>query len=166
MASGDTLFVFTAGMGIPPTSSAAATPDRRGYDGHVIFDFDATTQEYLDFEGLMPQAYDGGGVTINYYYMMSSATTGGVVMSAAFERKGTADDLDSTQFAAANSASSTVPGTSGYTGSGTITFTDGADMDSVAAGDPFRLRASRVTGDGSDTASGDLEFVVFHAKET
>ena len=45
-----------------------------------------------------------------------------------------------------------------------ISFTDGADMDSVAAGEAFRLK---VTRDGvSDTAAGDAELMAVEIRET
>jgi hypothetical protein len=67
-----------------------------------------------------------------------------------------------------NEGNDTAPGTQGhvtyYTG---ITFTDGADMDSVAAGDLFILRVRRESSDtGNDTMSNDAHLWVVEVKET
>jgi hypothetical protein len=166
MATGNALFDWEAIAGVPPSATAAATLDRRGYDGHFIYDFDAATDEALDFTGVMPAHYGGGGLTIAILFMMSSATSGNVVLDVLLERHGATDDLDSSLFAAANSGTQAVPGTSGYIGTATVTFTDGADMDSIAAGDHFRLRVNRDANNAADTAAGDLELVAVYVKET
>jgi len=74
-------------------------------------------------------------------------------------------DIDSDGFAAANSVdNTTVPGTSGNVDIVNVTFTDGADMDSVAVGEGFRLKVTRDAA--SDTASGDAELLRVEIKET
>jgi hypothetical protein len=97
---------------------------------------------------------------------MSSATTGDVDLDIALERIGDQQqDIDADGFAAANSVDNTVvPGTSGNIDVVTITFTDGVDMDSIAAGELFRLKMTRDAV--SDTAAGDLELHFIHGKET
>jgi hypothetical protein len=166
MATGNSLFDFEAIAGVPSSATAAATLDRRGYDGLYVYDFDAAADEALDFVGVMPAHYGGGGLTVAILFMMSSATSGNVVLDVLPERHGAADDLDSSQFAAANSVTQAVPGTSGYIGTARVTFTDGADMDSIVAGDHFRLRISRDANNAADTAAGDLELVAVYVKET
>ncbi|KKK65637.1 hypothetical protein LCGC14_2972130, partial [marine sediment metagenome] len=58
----------------------------------------------------------------------------------------------------------TVPGTAGLVDIVTVTFTDGADMDSVAVGELFRLKVTRDAV--SDDAAGDAELVAVEIKET
>jgi hypothetical protein len=163
MASGDTLLVFGPLNNEPPSSNPA-TLDMRNL--HPVLDFDAGTNESAVFTGVMPQHYDGGGVTVKIHYAMSSATSGDVDWDAAFERIGDQQqDIDSDSFAAVNSQDdTTVPGTSGLVDVVSITFEDGADMDSVAAGEAFRLKITRDAA--NDTAAGDAELVAVEIQET
>ncbi len=164
MASGDTLLVFRPQDNEPP-STAFAQLDTR--NEHPVLDFQQdTTNEQAVFSGVMPQHYAGTtGVTVHLHYAMSSATSGTCEWDVEFERIGDqGQNLDSDGFAAANSASETVPGTAGLVSEITIAFTDGADMDSVVAGDSFRIR---VTRDGiTDTATGDAELRFIELRET
>lgn len=163
MASGDTLALFFPQDNEPPASNYT-TLDMR--NGHPCLDFDASTNESAVFSGVMPQHYDGGGVTVYLHYAMSSAESGDVDWDAEFERIGDQQqDIDSDSFAAANSVdNTTVPATTGLVDVVSIAFTDGADMDSVAAGEAFRLRITRDAS--SDTAAGDAELVAVEIRET
>lgn len=163
MASGDTLCRYTMHNNSPPSSNAA-TPDRR--NGHDVLDFDDTTNESAVFSDVMPRNYGGGGLTVYIHYSMTSATSGDVDWDVSFERIGDQQqDIDSDGFAAANSVdNTTVPGTSGNVDIVNVTFTDGADMDSIAVGEGFRVKLTRDAS--SDTATGDAEFVFMEIKET
>jgi hypothetical protein len=163
MASGDTLVIFTALHNEPPSSNAA-TLDLRNQ--HPVLDFDASTNESAVFAGVMPRHYDGSGVTVYLHYSMSSATSGDVDWDVAWERIGDQQqDIDSDGFAAVNSVdNTTVPGTSGNVDIVSVAFTDGADMDSVAVGEGFRLKVTRDAA--SDTAAGDAEIRFIEIKET
>jgi len=163
MAAGDTLLIFGPYHNEPP-SSDYATLDMRNL--HPCLDFDDTTDESAVFTGLMPRNYDGGGVTVYLHYAMSSATSGDVDWDVAFERIGDQQqDVDADSFAAVNSVDdTTVPSTSGNVDVVSVAFTDGADMDSVAAGELFRLKVTR--GAASDTATGDAELYAVELRET
>lgn len=164
MASGDTLSRFTPQHNEPPLSNPA-TPDRRG--SHPVLDFDATTNESTVFSDVMPSNYAGTtGVTVYIHYAMSSAEADTVDWDVAFERIGDQQqDLDSDGFAAVNSVdNTTVPGTSGLVDIVNVTFTDGADMDSVAVGEGFRLKVTRDAT--SDDAAGDAELRFVEIRET
>lgn len=163
MASGDTLLLFGALNNEPP-SSAPATLDQR--NGHPVLDFDAAANEDAIFTAVMPQHYAGGGVTVFLHYSMTSATSGDVDWDVAFERIGDQQqDVDSDGFAAANVVNNTtVPGTSGNVDVVSVAFTNGADMDSVAAGEAFRIKVTRDAV--SDTATGDAELHAVEVRET
>lgn len=163
MASGDTLLVFTPLHNEPPSSNAASLDLR---NQHPVLDFDASTNEDAVFSGVMPQHYDGGGVTVFLHYAMSTATSGDIDWDVAFERIGDQQqDIDSDGFAAANSGdNTTAPGTSGNVDVVSVAFTDGADMDSVAAGEGFRVKVTRDAA--SDTATGDAELRFVEIRET
>jgi hypothetical protein len=162
MASGDTLVTFYPRDNEPPSANAA-TQDTRNI--HPVLDFDAATNQAGVFSAVLPQHYAGGGVTVYLHYSMSTATSGDVDWDVAWERIGDQQlDIDADSFAAVNSVdNTTVPGTSGFVDVVSVAFTDGADMDSVAAGEKFRLK---VTRDTADTATGDAELHAVELRET
>lgn len=164
MASGDTLCVFTPLHNEPPASNPM-TLDLRNQ--HPVLDADASTNESAVFSAVMPRNYAGTtGVTVYIHYAMSTATADTIDWDVAFERIGDQQqDLDTDSFAAVNSVdNTTVPGTSGLVDIVSVTFTDGADMDSVAVGEGFRLKITRDAA--SDDAAGDSELCFVEVKET
>jgi len=164
LASGDTLLVFGPYNNEPPTSNYMTLDTR---NNHPCLDADATTNEYAVFSAVMPQSYAGTtGVTVYLHYAMSSAVADTVDWDAAFELIGDQDlDIDGDSFAAVNSVDdTTVPDTSGLVDIVSIAFTDGADMDSVTAGDSFRLKINRDAA--SDDATGDAELFKIELRET
>jgi hypothetical protein len=163
MASGDTLLVFTALHNEPP-DTAYATLDVRSQ--RPVLDFGASGNESAVFGGVMPRHYGGGGITVYLHFAMTAATSGDVDWDAAFERIGDQQqDIDSSGFASAKSVdNTTVPGTSGLVDVVSIAFSDGSEIDNIAAGEGFRLK---VTRDGvSDTAANDAELLFVELKET
>ena len=163
MATGDTLLILKPQANIPPSTNYA-TLDQR--NGHLVLDFDATTNESAIFDCVMPRNYAGGGITVYIHYAMSSATSGDIDWDVAFERIGDQQqDVDSDSFATAQSVNTTtVPATSGLVDIVNIAFTDGAQMDSVAIGESFRLKITRDAT--NDTATGDAELFGIELKET
>ena len=166
MASGDTLAVFFPQDAEPPSSNYATLDTRNGV---LVLDFDDTTDESVDFAGFMPRHYGGGGITVTVGWMATTATTGTISLDVSFMSvTDDADDLDTKSFASANNANPTTASATGEVDYATITFTDGADMDSVAAGEYFRMRVTR-DADGTtstDDVSGDMELVFVEIKET
>jgi len=163
MASGDTLLIFHPYNNEPPTANYATLDTR---NQHPVLDFDATTNETAIFTGVMPRAYAGGGLTVYLHYAMTSAEAGTVDWDVAFERIGDQVlDIDGDSFAAVNSVDdTTVPGTTGLVDVVSVAFTDGADMDSVAVGEAFRMSVTRDAA--SDDAAGDAELLTVEIKET
>ena len=166
MASGDTLVVFTALHGEPPASNYATLDTRNAVP---VLDFDDTTDESIVFSAFMPRHYDGGGFTVTVGWMATSATSGTISLDVSWMSvSDDADDLDSKSFAAANNANPTAASASGEVDYATVTFTDGADSDSVAAGEYFRLKVTR-DADGTtstDDMAGDMELVFVEIRET
>jgi len=121
--------------------------------------FDTGTQEAAIFSGVLPFSYGGGGVTVYAYFSASSATSGTIGWDVAFERTDTSGlDIDSDSFATAQTiTAATVPGTSGQVLRSSVNISNGADMDSLAAGELFRLRIRRDVA--NDTATGDAELL-------
>lgn len=163
MASGDTLLAFTPLHNEPPASNPMTLDTR---NQHPVLDADATTNESAVFSAVMPRHYAGSGITVYIHYAMSSAEADTIDWDAAFERIGDQQqDLDADGFAAVQSVDdTTVPGTSGLVDIVSIAFTDGAEMDSIAVGEGFRLKVTRDAA--SDDAAGDGELVFVEIKET
>jgi len=167
MASGDSLLLFTPLHFEPPATNPARLVIEA--NDHPALAFSASTPN-LDavFSSVMPQHYADGGVTVYLYYAMASAATGNIDWDVAFERMldGTFDFDTAAGFASAQSVDDTnVPtGSAGVLDVVSIAFTNGSQMDSVVAGDAFRLK---VTRDGiSDTATGDAHLVRVEIRET
>ena len=175
MASGDTLCVFFAEDNAPPdadyaTYDAILTASADEPDQILgVLDFDpGATNEFAIFTGFMPRHYAGTtGVTVTLIWS-SDATSGVCRWEVAFKSvTDDADDIDSKQFAAANAVNATTASAAGEADYAAITFTDGADMDSVAAGEFFCLQVNRDSADGADTLnSNDAELWCIEIKET
>jgi len=114
----------------------------------------------------MPQHYGGGGVEVILTTAGVTATTGSARIQTQFE-KIAGQDMDADSFAAANSGAAAANGTSGIETVTTITHTDGGEMDSVGAGDRFRLRVTRDANgtSGTDDMSGDMELTTVELRE-
>ena len=116
----------------------------------------------------MPRHYAGTtGVAVYLHIAMSSANANDIKLEVSFERIGDQQqNLDSDGFAAAQDTGDiTVPGTSGLVDIIPVTFTDGAQMDSIAVGEGFRMNIKRVAVVGTD-ATGDLEIRFVEIKES
>ncbi len=165
MASGNTLLTKTPQDNEPP-ATIFATLDTR--NAHPVLDFDGTTDEEAVFTDVMPSNYAGGGLTVITWWMLTSATTGSFRVQVALERDDAALDLDADSFAAFQSAGGSAPATSGFPVAVTVTFTNGAQMDSVVAGDVFRLKVRRDADgtSGTDDITTDAELLAVEVKET
>jgi len=163
MASGDTLLTATPYANEPPATGGASIDTR---NSHPVLDFDADANESAVFSGVMPSGYAGGGVTVYLHYSMTTAESGDIDWDVAFERIGEAgQDIDSDGFASAISVdNTTVPGTSGVIDVVAVAFDNGAQMDSVVAGDGFRVKVTRDAV--SDTAASDAELRFVEIRET
>lgn len=173
MATGDTLIILTPLDNTPPgtvyatldTITGASTPA----ESIPVLDFDDTTAEYADFYCEMPRNYAGTtGVTLTFVWS-AAATANTGVLRAAFRRvPDDTEDLDTTAHTYDyNTTGALTPASAvGEVAYDTLTFTNGADMDSVAAGEYFILRVGRAPADGNDTLVGDLSLHAIEVKET
>lgn len=166
MASGNTLCVLTP-LGNEPPSANFATLDSR--NGHPVLDFDAAADESAIWTDVLPRHYAGGGITVTLIWAATSATFGTCRWAVALERidAGTLD-IDADSFATAQTTGGTANGTSGATTYTTIAFTNGAQMDSLAAGEAFRIKVTRDADgtSGTDDMTGDAELIGLEIKET
>lgn len=165
MASGATLLEIFPQSNEPPASTYAQLNTR---NGHSVLDFDAALDEAAVFKTILPRNYGSGGLTVYVHWVAATATSGVVVWSAEIERDGEGiQDIDADGFATAQTAQATAPATSGNIDIQAITFTDGAQIDSLAVGEGFRLRIKRLgSSDANDTMAGDAELWGIEIKET
>ena len=166
MATGDSLLVLPVTANEPP-SAAYATLDLR--NSHPTLDFDGATDEEAVFTAVLPRLYAGGGLTVRTFWSFTSATTGSLRVQAAIERIDASSlDIDADSFASFNSAGGTAPGTSGHVIAVDVAFTSGAQMDSLAAGELFRLKIRRDADgtSGTDDITTDAELLSVEIRET
>lgn len=163
MASGDTLLAWNAAQANLSGATNEATFDSTS-DGQLVLDFDATTNEFAVFYGVMPSRYSGGGLTIKVHLAMSTASSGDVDLDVQFARL-TGEDLSAVTYSTAVSQdNNTVAGSILTEFTVTLTVTSGTQMDSVVAGDFFAFKITRDAA--SDTATGDMELLGIEIRET
>lgn len=163
MASGNTLVVFTPNGAEFPASNYATLDTR---NNHPCLDYDTTTAETAYWTAVMPQSYsDTTGVTVYVHWAATSATSGTIGWLIAFERNADGSSVTSDSFGSDQTITAvTVPGTAGLLDVTSVAITKGANMDSVVAGDMFRLRVIRDVS--NDSASGDAEVYAVEIRET
>jgi hypothetical protein len=158
------LIVWTPASYEPPAASYATLDTR---NSHPVLDFDAAADESAVFRGILPHAYQGGGLTVDLLWTTTSATSGNVIWEVSIERIGVnVLDIDGDSFATAIAATAAVDATIGEVIETSISFSDGAAMDSLVAGEMFRLKVTRDANNGSDTAAGDAELLAVVLTET
>lgn len=164
MASGQTLAIWTPQSNEPPMSDGAYFSQR---NAHMVLVFSDTVNYSAVFPGILPRNYSGGGVTARVYWLASTLATGNVKWNAQIERNQVGvDDLDADSFAAAQTATGAAPATTGMVQSTDIVFTDGAQMDSLAVGESFRLKITRDAADGTDTMADLAQLTRVELRET
>jgi len=120
------------------------------------WNFDATADEFIHFQFVMPGDYASAPV-VRAKFAMASATSGDIIVQAALMAVTPGDSaaIDTGSLDTVNASSAvTVGGTAGYMKDVTITMTN---ADSVAAGDWCDLKFGRDPDNAGDTATGDLE---------
>ena len=170
MASGNVVVEVIKEM---PQGSSYATLDVRvgaasPAESVEVYDFDASTIEYMDFLCRLSEDYDGGGLTFTIAWAASSATSNATRWGIAIRAiPDDTEDLDTTAHSYDfNDVDATAPSASGEVAYDTITFTAGADMDSWAVGELAIVRIRRNASHANDTMTGDAELLAFSGKET
>jgi hypothetical protein len=153
------LAVFTPMEAQPPATNFATLDTRNSV---AVLDFDAATDEATVFVGVIPQGADlSSGIQVNIFWAATTATSGSCDWGVQFEKYGT--DIDSDSFDTATEQHTTTSGTSGIVNLTTITATT---IDSLVAGDQFRIKVYRDADDATnDTMTGDAELVAVELRE-
>jgi len=144
---------FTSSGNQPPSSNFATIDTRNSI---LVLDFDDSLVESSVFVGIIPDGISlASGITVRIAWMATSATSGNVRWRVEFERGNT--DYDADSFHTATEANSTASATAGIPVYLDISSTS---IDSLSAGDLFRVRISRVGTDATnDTMVGDAELI-------
>ena len=163
MASGDTLAEWTANGYEPP---AAGYGTFAIVNDQPVLTFDASTQELVYVADVLSSAYSGGGVTLTVIWTSASATSGDCFWAAEIERQAVGHDILTDSFAGSQTVVATAPSAAGDLVYSTISFTHGAQMDSLAVDERFRVSLWRSAAHGSDTMAGDARLVHLLLTET
>jgi hypothetical protein len=149
---------FTARDNLPPSANFATLDTRNSIS---VLEFDAATEETAAFIGVIPEGANlASGLLVRIWWMADTATSGNVQWAASFEDTGT--DLNSDSFDTATEVTSAANGTSGIETVAEITCTT---IDSLAAGDRFRLKIARRAADATnDTMTGDAQLVAVEVR--
>lgn len=136
-----------------------------------VLDFDPDASEYSDFKFALPSGYAGGGLTVTIIFSMTSDHDEGTPHKVRWEIGFARIDDDGIAISADhaydfNGVSATVPSVLTEVSYDSITFTNGADMDSLAAGEMAILRIYRDHDHADDNATGDAELQMIMIKET
>jgi hypothetical protein len=151
-SGGTDTFLVRGPMDNEPPASAFATLDTR--NSIPVLDFDSATDESAVFAGIVPEGLSlASGIVARIGWAASTATSGNVRWRVQFERRTTDQDADS--WDTATEATVAANATSGVV---TVTEITCTTIDSLVAGDSFRVRVTRVGTDATnDTMTGDAE---------
>ncbi len=163
MASGHSLIIFDSHHAANPASSFGRFGER-GTQPFIAL----AEGESCYFAGIMPQHYAGTtGIGVYVHWMSEDQTSGTVVWDiqfAVYVQAGSDMDTGDGDFAAVNAITDTAVADAGDIMLADVrTFTDGADMDSVTAGDFFRMKIAR---NASGTMANDAQIVAIEIRET
>jgi hypothetical protein len=145
------------------TTGAAGWATSGFRNGIPVLQFDAASRRRAQFMGIVPSGTVlNSGITARIVWMAASATTADVVWALEFEKMNT--DLDADNFdAVISSGTFTTNGTAGIPNISSITATS---IDGITAGDPYRIRLTRLAEVGSDTMTGNAEFIMLELQAT
>jgi hypothetical protein len=154
-----TLAHFTVRDNNPPATNFATLDTRNSVN---VLEFDAATEESATFVDAIPEGANlASGLLVRIWWMGDTATSGNVRWAASLERGTT--DLDADSFDTATEVTSAANGTAGILSVAEITCTT---IDSLAAGDLFRLRIARKAADATnDTMTGDAQLVAVEVRQ-
>jgi hypothetical protein len=156
---------FTPIDNVPQTSGFATLDTRTA--GVPVLDFDPTAVEAATFTGLLPEAaVTTNGLKIRIAWTADTVTnTDAVVWGIQFQRVDTSTDLDTDAFSNTFTATAAASGTAGVPVISELTLTGTALLDSIVAGDFYRVRISRDATHTSDALTADACLVACEIRD-
>lgn len=154
-----TLAYFTALDNQPPASGFATLDTRNSI---AVLDFDDTVSESGVFVGIMPEnASLASGIDVRLHWIATTGTTGICRWGVQFEEMISDLDIDSFDTTVAEGGSTT----NATNGVPTVTEIRCTGIDSITAGDLFRILVYRdATDTVNDTLSGDAELLAIELR--
>lgn len=149
-----TIGFFTASDNMPPATNYATLDTRNSI---AVLDFDGgSANEEAVFAGVIPHnTVTTSGLLVRINWMATTATTGNCRWGVQFEDMNTDTDADS--FDTATEAHSATNATAGIP---TVTEITCTNIDSLVAGDFYRMKIYRDASDTTnDTMAGDAELI-------
>lgn len=162
-----TYATFTPLDNQPPTgTSGFATLDTRSA-GVAVLDFDSTALESAIFVGCLPEAaVTTSGLKVRLAWTADTVTnTDAVVWAIQWQRIDTSTDLDTDAFSNTVTATAAASGTAGVPVITEITITGTANLDSLVAGDFYRVKISRDGTNASDALTNDACLVAVEIRD-
>jgi hypothetical protein len=154
-----TLAVFTPLDNQPPATDFATLDTRNSV---ALLDFDDAAPESAVFVGVIPEgAVLTSGIIVRLSWSAAAASPSGDCRWLVDIEKTTGHDIDADGYDTAVAGTTTTSGTSGLVNTTAITITT---IDSVAAGDAFRVRVRRDAANAGDTMTGDAELVAVEVR--
>lgn len=150
-----TYAAFTPLDNQPPTSAYATLDTRTA--GVAVLDYDSTALESAIFVGCLPEAaVTTSGLKVRLVWTADTVTnTDAVVWAIQWQRIDTSTDLDADAFSNTVTATAAASGTAGVPVITEITITGTANLDSIVAGDFYRVKISRDGTHTSDALTND-----------
>jgi hypothetical protein len=157
-----TLARFNAMDAQPSATSNFATIDTRNNIAVLEFDGGSTNEE-TSFVSIIPEGANlASGISVRIFWMADTATSGQCRFGIQFEKNGT--DMDSDSFDTATEANTAA--TNGTSGIETVTEITCTSIDSLAAGDRFRMKLYRDASDTTnDTMTGDCQVTAVELRQ-
>lgn len=150
--------IWMANDGLPPATTYAVWGTRNTTNPVPYLSFDPTTSWSTCFIGVCPPGCIlSSGVIVRVKWMTASTSTAKVVWGCAIERMNTSEDTDSFDTEDTDTSTATAASaTSGIMVESVITVTH---IDSMVAGDAFRLKLARKPADANDTNANAAQVV-------
>lgn len=133
-----------------------ATPAKNSTSNQVVTKFGDSTDTYASALCHMPAEYGGGDLTVSLRWSSWTVNTNNCFWKFEFEKLAdNGNDVRANTWGGTAQTVADTPGTSvGSLAYTTLTFTN-AQAASIAAGNTFRIRVTRLGTSGSDTMVGD-----------
>jgi len=167
LATGETLFVFTAQDNQPPSSNYATFDTFAAATGlRTCLDFigsGGSADEVAIFEDAWPTQYDGGGINVVLHYSTDGTSVGAVQFEVSVEVSQDTDDQDAggqdfgTLTDITDTPSTATANILDITAAGAISH---ANCGSPAVGDGFRLKVARDHDHATNTDDAQLQRIV------
>lgn len=167
MSQGDT--VVQINRVLQPLTLFAAIDVRVGgstpAEGVLVYNFDDTVVEYLDFDCLLLN-YAGGGLTWTIPWLAKTAIVDDVRWGIALRRfEADEEDLDAAHtYVYTDAADSPAPSASGEYAYPTVALANGAPMDLLENGEKFIARIRRTAATAN--MAGDAQLLMPFGQET